>query len=40
MVVATDTMKNFVLREALAFDGATLDGFATTSAATSSRPTR
>jgi urate oxidase len=27
-VVATDTMKNFVLREAAAFDGATLEGFA------------
>ena len=26
-VVATDTMKNFVLRQALAFDGATLEGF-------------
>jgi len=26
-VVATDTMKNFVLREALAYDGATLEGF-------------
>jgi urate oxidase / 2-oxo-4-hydroxy-4-carboxy-5-ureidoimidazoline decarboxylase len=28
-VVATDTMKNFVLREALAYDGATLEGFLT-----------
>jgi urate oxidase len=26
-VVATDTMKNFVLREALHYDGATLEGF-------------
>jgi urate oxidase len=26
LVVATDTMKNFVLRQALAFDGATLEG--------------
>ena len=26
-VVATDTMKNFVLRQALAFDGSTLEGF-------------
>lgn len=26
-VVATDTMKNFVLRQALAFEGATLEGF-------------
>jgi urate oxidase len=26
-VVATDTMKNFVLKQALAFDGATLEGF-------------
>ncbi|HEX6291545.1 MAG TPA: urate oxidase [Herpetosiphonaceae bacterium] len=26
-VVATDTMKNFVLRQALAFDGATLEGW-------------
>jgi urate oxidase len=26
-VVATDTMKNFILREALAYDGATLEGF-------------
>lgn len=26
-VVATDTMKNFVLRQALAFDGATLEGY-------------
>jgi urate oxidase len=26
-VVATDTMKNFVLREALQFDGTTLEGF-------------
>jgi urate oxidase / 2-oxo-4-hydroxy-4-carboxy-5-ureidoimidazoline decarboxylase len=28
-VVATDTMKNFVLREALGYDGATLEGFLT-----------
>ena len=27
MVVATDSMKNFVLRQALAYDGATLEGF-------------
>jgi len=27
MVVATDTMKNFILRQALAFDGSTLEGF-------------
>ena len=27
MVVATDSMKNFVLREALTYDGATLEGF-------------
>lgn len=27
MVVATDTMKNFILRQALAFEGATLEGF-------------
>src|SRR5690349_23108201 len=26
-VVATDTMKNFVLQQALAYDGATLEGF-------------
>jgi len=26
-VVATDTMKNFILREALRYDGATLEGF-------------
>src|SRR5579871_5975060 len=26
-VVATDTMKNFILTEALAFEGATLEGF-------------
>src|SRR4028119_923353 len=26
MVVATDSMKNFVLRQALAYDGATLEG--------------
>jgi urate oxidase len=26
-VVATDTMKNFILREALQYDGATLEGF-------------
>jgi urate oxidase / 2-oxo-4-hydroxy-4-carboxy-5-ureidoimidazoline decarboxylase len=26
-VVATDTMKNFILREALGYDGATLEGF-------------
>jgi urate oxidase len=28
-VVATDTMKNFILREALQYDGATLEGFLT-----------
>jgi urate oxidase / 2-oxo-4-hydroxy-4-carboxy-5-ureidoimidazoline decarboxylase len=28
-VVATDTMKNFILREALAYDGAALEGFLT-----------
>ena len=27
LVVATDSMKNFVLRQALAYDGATLEGF-------------
>ena len=27
MVVATDTMKNFILRQALAFNGSTLEGF-------------
>jgi urate oxidase len=27
MVVATDTMKNFILRQALAFEGSTLEGF-------------
>jgi urate oxidase len=27
MVVATDSMKNFILRQALAYDGATLEGF-------------
>lgn len=27
-VVATDTMKNFILREALAYEGASLEGFA------------
>jgi urate oxidase len=27
MVVATDTMKNFILRQALAFEGSTIEGF-------------
>ncbi len=29
MIVATDTMKNFILRQALAFDGSTLEAFLT-----------